>query len=155
MFLFPIFRAKEAAKQLKKKLGSNSAKVIFLALIVTDMAMSKCGNPMHVQVGTKEFYNVLISILHNQEMKKEVRNLFFRFWEIILLLKLILFNHFFLQLGQKQSAISNISMGSEIRKGSWYFTSVFRCVQCIESKRVWISWSRFRRRESIACRKVE
>ena len=69
---FSKFRAKDAAKQLKKKLGSGSAKVIFLALIVTDMAMNKCGNPMHVQVGTKEFYNVLISILHNQEMKKEV-----------------------------------------------------------------------------------
>jgi hypothetical protein len=39
--------------------------VIFLALIVTDMAMAKCGNPMHVQVGTKEFFNVLISIIHN------------------------------------------------------------------------------------------
>ena len=60
---------------------------------------------MHVQVGTKEFYNVLISILHNQEMKKEVRNLFFLFSEIISLLNLNLFNHFFLQLGQKQSAI--------------------------------------------------
>ena len=70
---FTKFRAKEAAKQLKKKLGSSSTKVIFLALIVTDMAMTKCGNPMHVQVGTKEFYNVLIAILHNPEMKKEVR----------------------------------------------------------------------------------
>jgi len=67
-------RAKLAATQLKKKLGSGSAKVIFLALIVTDMAVTKCGNPMHVQVGTKEFFNVLISILHNKEMKKEVKN---------------------------------------------------------------------------------
>jgi len=31
--------AKEAAKLIKKKLNSNQSKVIFLALIVTDMSM--------------------------------------------------------------------------------------------------------------------
>lgn len=52
--------AKEVAKLIKKKLQSNQPKTIFLALIIIDQAMQKCGNPFHVQVGTKEFMNVLV-----------------------------------------------------------------------------------------------
>lgn len=43
-----------------------------LSLIIIDMAMQKCGQPFHVQVGTKEFMNVLVALLHNKELRKEV-----------------------------------------------------------------------------------
>ena len=38
---------KEAAKMIKKKLNTNSPKVSFLALILTDMCMQKCGFAFH------------------------------------------------------------------------------------------------------------
>ena len=34
--------------------------------------MQKCGNPFHVQVGSKEFMNVFIQLLHNKELLKEI-----------------------------------------------------------------------------------
>jgi len=38
------------------------------------MAMQKCGQPFHVHVGTKEFMNVMVSLLHNKDLMKEIHN---------------------------------------------------------------------------------
>jgi len=67
--------ARESVKILKKKLmNHNQPKSVFLCLIFTDMAMQKCGQPFHVHVGTKEFMNVLVSLLHNKDLMKEIHN---------------------------------------------------------------------------------
>jgi len=63
---------KEAVKLIKKKLLSQQPKSIFLALIVTEKAMQKCGSPLHTVVGTKEFMNVMIQMLQNRDLQKEV-----------------------------------------------------------------------------------
>jgi len=65
--------SKEAAKLLKKKISQGNVKEIFLSLIVIDMAMQKCGNPFHTQIGTKEFMNAMVLLLHNKDLQKEIR----------------------------------------------------------------------------------
>lgn len=41
-------------------------KVILLTLELLDLAMQKCGNPFHVQVGNKEFMNALVLLLNQK-----------------------------------------------------------------------------------------
>lgn len=36
--------------------------------------MQKCGNPLHVEVGTKEFMNILVSFLNNKNLPQAVIN---------------------------------------------------------------------------------
>jgi hypothetical protein len=70
--LSEFIRSKEAVKLLKKKLSHGDQKGIFLALQVTDLAMQKCGNPFHVQVGTKEFIQAMVLLLHNKDLQPAV-----------------------------------------------------------------------------------
>lgn len=56
---------KETPKILRKKLIHPSAKVKFLALILTEMAMDSCGYSFHQHVGTKDFMNVLLQLLQD------------------------------------------------------------------------------------------
>ena len=70
--MIPIFRAKEAARCLKKRFGSKEPKVIALSLELLDVAMTKCGNPLHIWIGTKEFMNILVSLLNMKNLPKEV-----------------------------------------------------------------------------------
>ena len=72
IIIFDYFRAKIAATLLKKKLDSGLPKVVFLALVVTDQAMVKCGYPFHVQVGNKEYINSMIGVLHNQDFNQAI-----------------------------------------------------------------------------------
>ena len=64
--------AKIAATLIKKKLDSGIPKVVFLALIITDQAMVKCGYPFHIQVGNKEYINSLIGIMHNKDLNPNI-----------------------------------------------------------------------------------
>ena len=44
----PYFRAKEAVRCFKKRFQTKDAKVIALTLELIDVAMQKCGNPLHI-----------------------------------------------------------------------------------------------------------
>lgn len=61
--------AKISVQLIKKKLSQHSQTMsVFLALLVTDMAMQKCGQPFHMQIHSKEFMNVLVALLNNQQV---------------------------------------------------------------------------------------
>ena len=47
--------------------------MIILILELLDLAMQKCGNPLHVQVGNKEFMNSLILLLNQKGLPPQVR----------------------------------------------------------------------------------
>ena len=49
--------------------------MIMLILELLDLAMQKCGNPLHVQVGNKEFMNSLILLLNQKGLPPQVRKL--------------------------------------------------------------------------------
>jgi growth factor-regulated tyrosine kinase substrate len=66
--------SKEASKLLKKKLSHENPKVVFMALLVIELAMQKCGNPFHVQIGTKEFMNSMVLLLHQKDLLPQVKN---------------------------------------------------------------------------------
>jgi hypothetical protein len=41
--------------------------VVALALELLDQAMAQCGSALHIEVGSKEFMNVLVQMLGNQQ----------------------------------------------------------------------------------------
>lgn len=45
-----------------------------LILELLDLAMQKCGNPLHVQVGNKEFMNSLILLLNQKGLPPQISN---------------------------------------------------------------------------------
>jgi hypothetical protein len=59
---------------MKRRLESSKEqpKVIMLILELLDLAMQKCGNPLHVQVGNKEFMNSLILLLNQKGLPPQV-----------------------------------------------------------------------------------
>ena len=59
---------------MKRRLESSKEqpKVIILILELLDLAMQKCGNPLHVQVGNKEFMNSLILLLNQKGLPPQV-----------------------------------------------------------------------------------
>ena len=63
---------------MKRRLegSKEQPKVIMLILELLDLAMQKCGNPLHVQVGNKEFMNSLILLLNQKGLPPQVRNEF-------------------------------------------------------------------------------
>jgi hypothetical protein len=67
-----VGRAKEAIKLVRRKLQGTDSKTLKLSLILLEQLMDKCGNPVHIQVGTRDFMNALILILHNGEVEEEV-----------------------------------------------------------------------------------
>ena len=64
---------------MKRRLegSKEQPKVIMLILELLDLAMQKCGNPLHVQVGNKEFMNSLILLLNQKGLPPQVRLLDF------------------------------------------------------------------------------
>ena len=64
---------------MKRRLESSKEqpKVIMLILELLDLAMQKCGNPLHVQVGNKEFMNSLILLLNQKGLPPQVSTLLF------------------------------------------------------------------------------
>jgi len=60
---------------MKRRLegSKEQPKVIMLILELLDLAMQKCGNPLHVQVGNKEFMNSLILLLNQKGLPPQVR----------------------------------------------------------------------------------
>jgi hypothetical protein len=62
---------------MKRRLegSKEQPKVIMLILELLDLAMQKCGNPLHVQVGNKEFMNSLILLLNQKGLPPQVRKL--------------------------------------------------------------------------------
>jgi hypothetical protein len=70
--LLSFFRGKTAAWQIRKRLLTNEAKVMFLALGLLDMLMDKCATSFHVHIGNKDFMQVLVVILNNKTMQPEV-----------------------------------------------------------------------------------
>ena len=71
-----MLRGKTAAFQIRKRLLTNEAKVMFLALGLLDMLMDKCATSFHVNIGNKDFMQVLVVILNNKTMQPEVRDWF-------------------------------------------------------------------------------
>lgn len=69
-----MLRGKTAAYQIRKRLLTNEAKVMFLALGLLDMLMDKCATSFHVNIGNKDFMQVLVVILNNKTMQPEVCN---------------------------------------------------------------------------------
>lgn len=67
-----MLRGKTAAFQIRKRLLTNEAKVMFLALGLLDMLMDKCATSFHVNIGNKDFMQVLVVILNNKTMQPEV-----------------------------------------------------------------------------------
>jgi hypothetical protein len=67
-----LLRGKTAAFQIRKRLLTNEAKVMFLALGLLDMLMDKCATSFHVNIGNKDFMQVLVVILNNKTMQPEV-----------------------------------------------------------------------------------
>ncbi len=67
-----MLRGKTAAYQIRKRLLTNEAKVMFLALGLLDMLMDKCATSFHVNIGNKDFMQVLVVILNNKTMQPEV-----------------------------------------------------------------------------------
>lgn len=61
--MFHCNSSKIAATHFKKRIASGEPKVIYLTLEVIDQAMQKCGNNMHVQIGSKDFMNVIVVML--------------------------------------------------------------------------------------------
>ena len=59
---------------MKRRLegSKEQPKVIMLILELLDLAMQKCGNPLHVQVGNKEFMNSLILLLNQKGLPPQV-----------------------------------------------------------------------------------
>jgi hypothetical protein len=64
---------------MKRRLESSKEqpKVIMLILELLDLAIQKCGNPLHVQVGNKEFMNSLILLLNQKGLPPQVSTLLF------------------------------------------------------------------------------
>ncbi len=75
-FVIVLLRGKTAAYQIRKRLLTNEAKVMFLALGLLDMLMDKCATSFHVNIGNKDFMQVLVVILNNKTMQPEVRDWF-------------------------------------------------------------------------------
>ncbi len=66
------FRAKLAVQCFKKRFATKEPKVIALTLELLDLAMGKCGNPLHIQVCNKEFMNILVSFLNMKNLPQPV-----------------------------------------------------------------------------------
>jgi VHS domain len=49
---------------MKRRIETKEPKVILLTLELLDLGMQKCGNPLHVQVGNKDFMNVMVLLLN-------------------------------------------------------------------------------------------
>lgn len=57
------------AAHCKKRLQmTDQPKVLLLTLELLEAAMSKCGTPLHVQIGSKEFMNVLVLLLNQKSL---------------------------------------------------------------------------------------
>lgn len=50
--------------------------MIALSLELLDWAMAKCNNAFHVQIGTKDFLNTVISLLNSKNMPIQVTNIY-------------------------------------------------------------------------------
>ena len=68
-----IFSAKLAAAYIKRRIETKEPKVILLSLEVLDLAMQKCGNPLHVQIGNKDFMNVMVLLLNQKNQPPQVQ----------------------------------------------------------------------------------
>lgn len=55
---------------MKKRLQIKEPKVIALTLELLDLTMQKCGNPLHMQVGTKDFMNELVNMFKMKQLPK-------------------------------------------------------------------------------------
>ena len=49
---------------MKRRIETKEPKVILLTLELLELGMQKCGNPLHVQVGNKDFMNVMVLLLN-------------------------------------------------------------------------------------------
>lgn len=49
--------------------------MILLTLELLDLGMQKCGNPLHVQVGNKDFMNVMVLLLNQKNQPPQVTQL--------------------------------------------------------------------------------
>ncbi len=58
--------AKLAVNHMKRRIETKEPKVILLTLELLDLAVQKCGNPLHVQVGNKDFMNVMVLLLNQK-----------------------------------------------------------------------------------------
>jgi len=67
--------AKIATLSIKKKLQGESDGHILYALLILEKLMKNCGNPMHIQVGTRDFMNALILLLHSQDEGTKIYSL--------------------------------------------------------------------------------
>lgn len=47
-------------------------KVVALSLELLDKSMINCGNPLHIQVGTKEFMNIIVTLLNTPNFPSQV-----------------------------------------------------------------------------------
>jgi len=64
--------AKIIVDQIRVKLTSTSAKVIFLALVCLDFCMDKSKLVFHRSVGQKEFMHLLIQMLNNKQLQQPI-----------------------------------------------------------------------------------
>jgi hypothetical protein len=70
------FSAKLAAMHIKRRMETKEPKVILLSLELLDLAMQKCGNPLHIQVGNKDFMNVMVLLLNQKNQPPQVIAIF-------------------------------------------------------------------------------
>jgi hypothetical protein len=91
--------------------------VIALTLELLDLAMSKCGNPIHLQICNKEFMNILISFLNQKNLPSQVSFLFGN-------VELFIGD----SLDPKENIESHSEVGNQIREGHRYPALVFQCL---------------------------
>ena len=96
--------------------------------------MQKCGNPFHTQVGTKEFMNAMVLLLHNKDLQKEVSLTHYLSWSLPI-------NHIF-NIDSQESSGSTRIMGQKVWKRPRYPPIVFWRLQSSQKERNRIPWLR-------------
>ena len=63
---------KDAVRLLKRKLALRDSKAVYLALMVTEKCMKRCGISFWEQVGTKEFMGPFYQLSNSRDMNTTV-----------------------------------------------------------------------------------
>jgi hypothetical protein len=104
---------------LKSRIVTKEPKVIALSLELLDWAMAKCNNAFHVQIGTKDFLNTIISLLNSKNMPIQVTNIYRH-----TISNLVRHTITSIYTDTTKSANFNLKMGSKIRERQRYIAIV-------------------------------
>lgn len=69
MYLFYFYRLKESIRYLRLRLGDASARVVILALTLTEAVVKNCGHLVHLEISAEPFMHEL-EALHKVPIQK-------------------------------------------------------------------------------------